>query len=120
METTESVLHHHESAFVEQDLGKLMENYTEESILVTNMGTFDGRNGIKRLFGDLFADLSQSGTTITVTQRTVKGMFAYLVWQAETVDNIYELATGTFYISDGMISFQTLTVKISSQETFEG
>ena len=113
MKTTDTVLDHHLSAFTQQDLSGIMEDYTDESVIVTNIGTFGKMNGIERLFGDLFADFSQDGTTIDVTQTIVKREFAYIVWHAETPENVYEFAANTFYIPEETIEFQTMAVDIS-------
>lgn len=109
----ETVLDNHLAAFTQQNLSAIMENYHEDSVLVTNIGTFSGRIGIERFFDDLFADFSQEGTTINICQRIVKQPFAYIVWRAKTPENVYEFATETFYIPEDEIQFQTLAVDLS-------
>ncbi|MGM0604903.1 MAG: nuclear transport factor 2 family protein [Halobacteriota archaeon] len=113
MATTESVLEHHLKAFSSQDLPGIMEDYTDESTIVTNMGTFRGLEEIEGLFEGLFAEFAQSGSSIDVVQETVEGEFAYIVWEAESPDNVYEFATDTFYVPDGTIRFQTFAGKIT-------
>jgi len=111
MSDTEAVFEHHVDAFGEQDLEETMVDYTEESVVHTNMGTFRGREEIKGLFAELFAEFSQEGTSLTVDEMTVEGDFAYLLWHAETPDNVYEFCTDTFHIPDGTIQFQTYAGK---------
>ena len=113
MKTTDTILDHHLSAFTQQNLSEIMVDYTDESIVVTNIGTFGKVSGIERLFDDLFADLYRDGTTIDVTQRIVKREFAYIVWNAETPENVYEFAANTYYIPEDTIDFQTVAVNIS-------
>lgn len=114
--TTETVLEHHLTTFGEQDLAGVMEDYTDESVVVTNMGTFRGLDEIEGLFEDLFAEFSQDGATIDMEQEIVEDEFAYIVWQAETPENVYEFATDTFYIPDDEILFQTFAGKVSPKD----
>ena len=112
MSTTESVLEHHLEAFGSQDLGETMADYTGESVVVTNTGTFRGLDEIRTLFEDLFAEFSQEGSSIDMQLETVEGEFAYIVWEGETPDNVYEFATDTFYVPDDTIQFQTFAGKV--------
>lgn len=116
MTTTESVLKHHLTAFAEQDLEGIMEDYADESVIVTNMGTVRGRDEIEGLFEDLFAEFSHEEATIDVRQETVEDEFAYIVWEAESPENVYEFATDTFYIPDDEILFQTFAGKVTPKE----
>lgn len=116
MSTTESVLEHHLTAFAEQDLTGIMEDYSDESVIVTNMGTVRGLDEIEGLFDDFFAEFSQEGATIEVEQETVEDEFAYIVWRGESPDNVYEFATDTFYIPEDEIRFQTFAGKVSSKD----
>ncbi|MFB6085810.1 MAG: hypothetical protein ABEJ84_03230 [Halodesulfurarchaeum sp.] len=46
----------------------------------------------------------------------VEGEFAFLRWDAETPDNVYEFCTDTFHIPDGTIQFQSFAGKIEPKE----
>lgn len=116
MPSTEAVLEHHLDAFTEQDLEAVMEDYVEDSVVVTNMGTFRGLEEIEGLFENLFAEFSQEGSSITMDEQTVEGDFGYIIWHAETPDNVYEFATDTFHIPDDTIAFQTFAGKLSPKD----
>jgi hypothetical protein len=45
--------------------------------------------------------------------QSVEGDYAYILWAAETADNIYELATDTFLVRDGKIIAQSFAGKIT-------
>jgi ketosteroid isomerase-like protein len=115
MAATESVVEHHWRCFAAGDLPALMKDYDEESVLITNMGSFHGVDGIERLFGDLLADLGGSGGTVHRRQQTVEGGFGYVVWEAESADHVYEFAAETFYIPEETIEFQTLGCEITGK-----
>jgi hypothetical protein len=46
-------------------------------------------------------------------QQFVEGDHAYILWTAETADNVYELGTDTFVVRDGKIVAQSFTGKIT-------
>ncbi|MFB6122441.1 MAG: nuclear transport factor 2 family protein [Haloferacaceae archaeon] len=116
MSSTQDVLDHHLDAFVEQDLDATLADYTEDSFVVTPMGTFRGLGEIEELFAGLYEEFSQAGTDITLDQQTVEDDWAYIVWHAETPDNVYEYCTDTFEIRDGEIRKQTFAGKITPTE----
>ncbi|MFC6989287.1 nuclear transport factor 2 family protein [Haloplanus sp. GCM10025708] len=114
--TTEDVLDHHLDAFVAQDLDGIMEDYADDSFVVTPMGTFRGLDEIEELFAGLFEEFARPGTDITLDQQTVEGDWAYIVWHAETQENVYEYCTDTFEIRGGEIRKQTFAGKITPKE----
>lgn len=116
MTTTETVLDHHLEAFETQDLEAVMEDYTDEWIIVTNMGTFRGLEEIKGLFQGLFDEFDDPDASITMNEQLVEGEFGYIVWQAETPESEYEFATDTFHIPDDVIAFQSFAGKITPKE----
>jgi len=46
-------------------------------------------------------------------EQFVSGDYAYILWSAETADNVYELGTDTFVVRDGKIVAQSFTGKIT-------
>lgn len=113
---TNDVLDHHLDAFASQDLEEIMVDYDDNSVVVTNMGTFRGLEEIEGLFTELFDEFSQEGTTLEIDDTTVEGEFAYLLWHAETPDNVYEFCTDTFYVPETVIEFQTFAGKVEPKE----
>ena len=116
MTDTKSVLDHHLDAFADQDLDETMIDYDDDSVVVTNMGVFRGLDEIEGLFTNLYDEFSQEGTTLEVDDTIVEGEFAYILWHAETPDNVYEFCTDTFFIPDETIEFQTFAGKVESRD----
>ena len=50
-----------------------------------------------------------------MNQQFVEGEYAYILWTAETADNVYEIATDTFVVQDGKIVAQSFTSKTKSK-----
>jgi ketosteroid isomerase-like protein len=112
MSTTKETLHHHWEAFTTQDLDMVMEDYDDDSVVITNMGTFEGLDEIETLFTDIFDEYSQAGSTAELDLEEIVDDTAYIVWSGETPDNDYEFCTDTFRIEDGVITVQTFAGKL--------
>lgn len=112
-ETPEAVLDHHLTAFNEGDMGELLADYTDESVIISNMGEFQGLDEIEQLFTGLMEEFSQPGTEFVVDDNTFDEEIAFCVWHADTPDNDYEFATDTQIIRDGKIAKQILSAKVN-------
>lgn len=115
MTTAESVVEHHWRSLTSGDLSALMADYTEESTMVSNMGTFSG-NGIERLYDDLMTDIAAEDATMTRRQQTVEEPFAYLVWEADAPERDYGFAAETLYVPEESIRFQSFGVEIADKD----
>ena len=113
MNTTADVLGHHLKAFGGGDLDGIMEDYTDESVVFTPNGPFKGTASIRDFFSGLFAEFAKPGASFEMLRQDVEADVAYIVWSAETADNVYELATDTFVMRDGRIAIQTFAGKIT-------
>jgi hypothetical protein len=114
--TTEDVLDHHLDAFTSQDLDETLADYTDDSVVITNMGVFRGLDEIESLFADLYEEFSQAGSTVELDRKTIEGEYAYIVWHGGTPDNDYEFCTDTFVIREGSIHRQTFAGKVEPKE----
>ncbi|HLT08501.1 MAG TPA: nuclear transport factor 2 family protein [Cyclobacteriaceae bacterium] len=105
--TTQEVLDHHWQTFVANDLEGVMEDYTEESILVTPNGTYKGLEQIRQNFINAFNSFPYQSSTLTLAQSKVVQDIGYILWEADTPNFTLEYATDTFIIRDGKIIRQT-------------
>jgi len=112
MASTKDVLEHHLKAFDQGDLNGVLSDYAAGAILFTKDGTFKGVDEIRPLFETLFTEFAKPGAKFTMKQQLVEGDYAYILWTAETADNVYELATDTFVVQEGKIVAQSFTAKI--------
>lgn len=111
--STADVLDHHLTAFGEQDISELLVDYTDDSVITSNIGTARGLDEIQALGERMFAEFSQDGVEVTYDNREVEGEIGYTVWHAETPDNVYEFGTDTIVVRDGIIESQTFAVKVT-------
>jgi ketosteroid isomerase-like protein len=110
---TTDVLDRHLKCFGEGDVQGVLSDYAPQAVLFTQNGPLKGLKAITPLFEQLLAEFGKPGATFDMKLRSVEGEYAYIVWTAETADNVYELATDTFFVRDGKIVMQSFAAKIT-------
>ena len=113
MASTKEVLDHHLKCFGEGDLMGLLSDYTPGAVLFISGGPLRGADAIRPFFQALFVEFGKPGAAFSLRQRFVEGDYAYILWTAETADNVYELGTDTFVVRDGKIVAQSFAGKIT-------
>jgi ketosteroid isomerase-like protein len=107
MSTTREVLDHHLQTFGAGDMAGILEDYDDDSVIVTPDETYEGLDEIETFFEGLFADFAQEGSEADIDLQKVEGDVAFITWHGETPDNVYEFCTDTFVVEDGTITTQT-------------
>jgi ketosteroid isomerase-like protein len=120
VETTNSkrvkdVLDHHLKSFGEGDLKGILSDYAPGAVLFTADGPLKGADAIGSLFQAMITEFGKPGAAFSMKQQFVEGEYAYILWSAETADNVYELGTDTFVVRDGKIVAQSFTGKIAAK-----
>src|SRR5262245_19034621 len=109
MATTKEVLDHHLQSFAAGDLDGTLSDYAPGAVLFTRERPLRGADEIRPLFQSLITEFGKPGTRFTMKQQFVDGDYAYILWSAETSENVYELGTDTFVIRNGKIVAQSFT-----------
>jgi ketosteroid isomerase-like protein len=109
--STQAVLDHHLQCFGTGDLPGVLADYAQDAVMFTPTGVLRGPDNIGPLLQGFFAEFAKPGWRFDMQQQSVEGDVAYIVWTAETADNIYELGTDTFVVRDGKILAQTFAAK---------
>ena len=100
-EDTKAVLDHHQAALDAGDLDGVMEDYTEDSLFVTNLtGEARGLDAIRAVF----AGLGGAMPGFELQGEVVDGEVAFIWWKADG----FALGTDTFVVRDGKIATQTV------------
>jgi ketosteroid isomerase-like protein len=115
MTSTKDVIDHHLKAFAERNLNGVLSDYAPGVVFFTPHGPLHGPDAIRPLFQALIAEFAKPGATFTMKQQLFDGDHAYILWTAETADNVYELGTDTFVVRDGKIVAQSFTGKITAK-----
>lgn len=113
MASTRKVINHHLKCFAERDLQGVLSDYAPGAVLFTANGPLQGVDAIRPLFQAMIAEFGKPGATFTMKQQFIEGDYGYILWSAETSDNVYELGTDTFAVKDGQIVAQSFTGKVT-------
>ena len=113
MTSTKEVIDHHLKAFVERDLAGVLSDYSPRAVFFTPQGPLRGTAAIKPVFQTMITEFAKPGAAFNMKQQFIEGDHAYIVWTAETADNVYEVGTDTFVVRDGKIVAQSFTGKIT-------
>jgi len=111
--TAKEVVEQHLKCFSEGDLQGILADYAPDAVFFTSGGTFRGADEIRPLFQAMIAEFGKPGAAFRMKHQSVEGDYAYIVWTAETADNVYELGTDTFVVRKGKIVAQSFTRKIA-------
>ena len=112
MASTTEVLDHHIKCFGEGDLEGILADYAPEAVLFTPDRTLQGIDEIRLFFQAMLAEFGKPGTAFSMKTRSVVGDVSYVVWTAETADNVYEMGTDTQVVRNGKIVAQSFAGKI--------
>ena len=107
MRSTEAVLRNHLRAST-VGVDAIMEDYTDQSVMITHDATYRGLAEIRFFFARLFEELPAGffATTLRIRREEIVGEVAYILWEGKP---IVSQATDTFVVRDGKILFQTFT-----------
>jgi hypothetical protein len=112
MSSTKDVIDHHLKSFGEGNLNGILSDYAPMAILFTPDGPLEGVDALRPLFQGLLAEFAKPGSSFKLKHLSTKGDYGYILWTAETADNVYELVTDTFFVQDGKIIVQSFAAKI--------
>ena len=113
MASTKDVVDHHLQCFGEGDLKGILSDYAPGAVLFTPGGPLRGADAMRPLYQAMIAEFGKPGAVFSMRQQSVDGDYGYILWTAETADNVYEVATDTFVVRDGKIVVQSFAGKIT-------
>jgi ketosteroid isomerase-like protein len=112
-ESTSEVLDRHLRSFAEHDIDGVLADYAPDSVLFVEAGPLKGPGAIRPLFETLISEFAKPGSSFTMQRRHIDGEHAYILWNAETADNLYKFATDTFVVRNGKIVAQSFAARVA-------
>jgi len=110
--STESVLQNHLLA-AKDGVDAILQDYTDESVLITHDATYRGLAEIRHFFAALLSGLPKGFfDLLKLNRQEIVGEVAYIVWENKPW---FALATDTFVVRNGKILFQTFAGHTASQ-----
>jgi ketosteroid isomerase-like protein len=113
IDTTEAAVTEHLRCFGAADVDGIVAGYAEDAAMHTPAGTARGHAALRQVFVNMFSEFARPTTTFQMKQQIYDGEIGFIVWSAETDDNVYELGTDTFVVRDGKIVSQTFVAKMT-------
>jgi len=111
--STKEVIDNHLGYFGERNIDGILSDYAPGAVLFTPEGPLRGVESIRGFFRAMLAEFGKPGATFKMKQLSVDGDHGFILWAAETADNVYELGTDTFVVHDGKIQVQSFAGKIA-------
>lgn len=111
MKSTTAIIEHHIEAFGQLDLNGLLTDYAPGAVFFTPNGTLRGVEAIRPFFEAMITEFGKPGATFNLKHQVIEGDYAYILWNGETAENVYELGTDTFFVRNGQIAAQSFTGK---------
>lgn len=111
--STQDVLNHHLESFSAGSIDGIMQDYTENSVLVLPDTTLRGLDAIRAGFSSFFVEggLFYPGTyDFSMDRVEIEGEIAYIIWHAKTTAGEIPVGTDTFLVRDGKIAVQTFAM----------
>jgi ketosteroid isomerase-like protein len=113
MASTKDVVDRHLEFFGKRDVKGILSDYASGAVLFTPDGPLRGADAIRPFFQAMIAEFRKPDSAFSLKQEFIEGDYAYILWTAETADNVYELGTDTFVVRDGKIVAQSFAGKIT-------
>lgn len=82
-------------------------NFSQDVLLLSNKGTFEGHNGIRQSARTL-SDFVGKQARFIYTHTLIKGGYAYLEWEAARGKDIICRGADSFVVEEGKIVFQSV------------
>ena len=114
--STAEVLDRHMKTFGAADLEGVLADYAPNAVMYTPEGPVKGSDALRKTFQGILAEWSKPGVKFDLKQKTVEGEAAYIYWNAETADHIYEGATDSFVVREGKIVQHFFAGKITPKK----
>jgi ketosteroid isomerase-like protein len=115
MRTTRDVLENHLKSFFAFDLEGVLADYAPGAVFFTADGPLVGVEQIRPMFKALIAEFAAPGAEFRMRRQFVDGDYGYILWDAQTAERTFELATDTFVVRNGNIVAQSFTSKALSR-----
>lgn len=104
--STEEVWSHHIEAWEARSVEAIVEDYSDESVLILNNEIFKGQSAIAHVFRKLFGIFDAGSNRIDTP--IVFDRFVYITWHFTPTGKQEQFGTDTFVIESGKIILQTI------------
>ncbi len=97
---SEVTLDHHIHSIGDADVEGILEDYTDESVLIIPNAVLKGLDEIRDLYVNLTTEILPPGSDIHLHEKVVEDNIGYVIWHAESDGYKIPFASDTFVFSD--------------------
>lgn len=112
---SESILEHHLSAWGARDIDAILEDYTDDSTIISPNSVIKGLYDIREFFVNLGQNILPRDSEFDLIEKVVEGNTAYLIWKAKNDRYEIPFACDTFIFEDGKIQVQTVAFMLEDK-----
>jgi len=114
---SEITLDHHLHSFGERDVDAILEDYTEDSMIIIPNAVIRGLDQIKDFFTNLTTKVLPPGCDFELLEKVAEDNIGYIVWHAESEGFKIPYASDTFvFDEDDKILVQTVAFILHKKE----
>jgi hypothetical protein len=110
--TPQEVFEHHGAVLVAGDIDGIVEDYSDDAIMITPGGVLRGKDGVRKAFVTMLGDVPDAAWEIP-TQIFADDIL-FITWSATTEKTRIRDAVDTFVFRDGLIRVQTVHYTVES------
>jgi ketosteroid isomerase-like protein len=107
------VFNRHLAAFTSGNLDEVVNDFTEQSVVITPDGVFEGLDQIRGLYQGLLAEFGVinrgDSPGIHIDTLHVRHDTLFITWHAESKNHIFRFATDTFVFNGGKVVRQSIS-----------
>jgi ketosteroid isomerase-like protein len=104
--TPQEVFQHHAEVLIAGDIDGIVEDYSDDAVLITPAGALHGKDGVRQGFEKLLADLPSADWDVPT--QIFEGDVLFIEWSAKAASTYAEDGIDTFVFADGLIRAQTV------------
>jgi ketosteroid isomerase-like protein len=104
--TPQEVFEHHGTVLVAGDIDGIVEDYSDDAIIITPGGVLRGKDGVRTAFETLLGDLPNAAWEIPT--QIFEEDILFITWSARSEKTQVRDAVDTFVFRDGLIRVQTV------------
>ncbi len=111
----EAIVEHHIQALQQEDVDAVLQDYTDESVIVTQTAIYRGFDELREFFAETLKMVPEGfWDAYTTTRQEVVGEILYDVWEAKPW---FPCGTDTLLIRNGKILVQTGAMCVPASES---
>ena len=104
--TPQEIFAHHAEALMAGDVEAIVSDYADDAVFITSKGVLHGKDGVRKAFGDVLADLPDAAWDVPV--QVFEGDVLYIEWSAVAAKTQVTDGVDTFVFDGDVIRVQTV------------